>query len=346
MLIAKRNAQTLIQYTTAYPFRIPESSIVCVYCCESFVDGQLFRSHMDSNHKNVNVKVAYAHLHEGFIKADCTRIRCRICSKTFDIVDAAATHLNESHNQKIDLEFGLGIQPFWMEKEKLSCAICRTNCSNIRSLSRHIQEHFFQCTCELCGKSFATSTSLQRHLEFACPLVPKQKRCRKCKVILNSSEDQKKHFEISVNCRQHLCSVCGERFSNWKLKINHMERTHGVPKKAYPCPECGLVFKKPNKFRSHFKIVHTHEHFDCPSCARKFDSKYYLDRHMVVHSNERLFFCDVCSKSFPRKYTLRQHMWIHSEVKQYECKMCHKQFNQKVSWKTHMKSYHPDLCDF
>lgn len=339
----KRNGQTIIQYATAYPFKLPESSIVCVYCCESFDDGPLFREHMDATHKDVNVRVAYSHLHEGFIKADCTNLNCRICAETFNNIDEVAHHLNDKHDQNIDFEFSLGIQPFLMEKDKLSCAVCSIKCSNIRSLSRHIHEHFSQYTCELCGKSFATSTSLQKHIEFACSFVPKQRRCRKCKVPLYSLEDQKKHFETSKNCRQHLCYVCGERFSNWKQKRHHMEEAHGIPKKVYPCLECGVVFKKPNSFRSHFQIVHTDKHFECPSCERKFASKSLLDRHKVAHSNEKLFSCDVCSKSFPRKYTLSQHMWIHSDVKQYECKMCDKQFNQKVTWKTHMKSYHPDL---
>lgn len=346
MHIAKRNAQTVIQYITAYPFRLPESSIVCVYCCHSFDDAPSFRKHMDEDHKVVNVRVAFAHLSEGYIKVDCTNLCCRICSETFNTLEEAGRHLNDPHQKNIDLDYDIGLQPFNMKNNTLSCAVCHSKASNIRSLSRHIQKHFFQCTCELCGKSFASSTSLQKHLEFACPLVPKQRRCRKCKILLYSTEDQNRHFETSKKCRQHICSVCGDRFSTWKIKQRHMEEAHGIPKKVYPCPECGVVFKKPNNFRAHFKIVHTDEHFECPSCERKFDTKYGLDRHMVVHSNERLFTCDVCSKSFPRKSTLRQHMWIHSEVKRFECKMCDKQFNQKVSWKTHMKSYHPDLGDF
>lgn len=346
MHIAKRNAQTVIQYTTAYPFRLPESSIVCVYCCESFEDPSRFRKHMDDDHGVVNVRVAFSHLHEGYIKADCTDLRCRLCLETFNTIEEAAVHLNIVHKQNIDLNHDIGLQPFNIQTDRLSCAVCHDKSSNIRSLSRHIQSHFFQCTCELCGKSFASSTSLQKHLEFSCPFVPKQRRCRKCKTVLFSTEDQKRHFEMSRQCRQHLCPVCGDRFSTWKIKRSHMEQEHAIPKKVYPCPECGLVFKKPNKFRAHFKIVHTDEHFNCPSCDRKFDTKYVLNRHMVVHSNERLFSCDICSKSFPRKSTLRQHMWIHSEVKRFECKICDKQFNQKVSWRTHMKSYHPDLVDF
>ncbi|XP_022818923.1 GDNF-inducible zinc finger protein 1-like isoform X13 [Spodoptera litura] len=344
--IAKRNAQIVIQYVTAYPFRLPESSIVCVYCCESFDDASRFRKHMDDEHDVTNVKIAFSHIHEGYIKVDCSNLRCRICLQTFDKIGEAATHLNMVHNENIDLSHDVGVQPFDLQNDKLSCAVCNAKASNMRSLSRHIQKHFFQCTCELCGKCFATATSLQKHLEFSCPHVVKQRKCRKCKVVLYSTEDQKKHYENSRQCRQHLCSVCGDRFSTWKIKQNHMEQAHGIPKKVYHCPECRTVFKKANLFRAHFKIAHTDDHFECPSCDRKFDTKYVLDRHMVVHSNERLFSCDTCSKSFPRKSTLRQHMWIHSTVKRFECKMCDKQFNQKVSWKTHMKSYHPDLGGF
>ncbi|XP_026743948.1 oocyte zinc finger protein XlCOF26-like [Trichoplusia ni] len=346
MHIAKRNAHIVIEYITAYPFRLPESSVVCVYCWDKFDEASAFRKHMDDDHKTANIKVAFSHIHDGYIKVDSTFLKCRKCRVPFNNIDEGARHVKEIHKQNIDLDYDFGVQPFHMEDGKFSCGVCRAKFSNLRTLSRHVQKHFFQCTCELCGKSFSSSASLQKHIEFSCPHVPKVRKCRRCRIVLYSNEDQKRHFESSQKCRQHLCSSCGERFSTWKIKRHHMELAHGIPKKDYPCPECGVVFKKPNLFRSHFKIVHTDDHFKCPSCERKFDTKYGLDRHMVVHSNERLFSCDICSKSFPRKSTLRQHMWIHSDVKRFECKLCDKQFNQKVSWKTHMKSYHPGLCDF
>ncbi|XP_030033854.2 gastrula zinc finger protein XlCGF26.1 isoform X17 [Manduca sexta] len=348
MHIARQNARTIVVHTTAYPFRLPESDMVCVYCHESYSNPDMFREHMTDMHMEVKLRIAFAHVSEGFLKVDCTDLRCRICNEAFDELKKAAEHINSVHNKVINFEYELGLQPFKVKSDLLMCGVCGLKSSNVRTLSRHIQTHFVQCTCESCGKSYASATSLKHHIKNSCSksVSEKQQHCRRCKIVFDSPDDQKKHLEKSKRCCQHICNVCGDRFGYWRLKQQHMEDAHGIPKKKYPCPECQLVFPKHNLLRHHFQMHHTNDHWVCSVCDRKFDREYTLNRHMIVHTGEKAFVCDVCSKAFPRKSTLTQHMWIHSEVKRHECKMCDKYFNQKVTWKTHMKSRHPELCDF
>ncbi|PZC78531.1 hypothetical protein B5X24_HaOG202097 [Helicoverpa armigera] len=326
--IAKRNAELIVKYSTVYPFKLPEDSMVCVYCCETYPDPAEFRSHMDEEHDTFNPKMAFNHCSEGFIKVDCTNINCRICFKHYQNLQQIAEHLHKDHSKALDLNFEVGLQPFKLEDNKFFCAICNAKTLCLRQLSRHTQVHFWRYTCEACGKSYATNTALRNHIRYSH--IGSEKICRKCKRTFSSNEEKRKHLSESPRCWSHLCCICGQRFMSWHAKQAHLAECHGVEKKSYVCPECGQVFHERKKYRSHFRLSHTDDNYVCSCCGMKFETKKILEEHRVSHTMEKLFPCTVCPKSFPRKKNLIQHMWIHMEHKRFECKLCNKKFNQKV----------------
>lgn len=342
--IAKRNAEIIVKYSTVYPFKLPEETMVCVYCCDSYPDPAEFRAHMNEEHETFNPRMAFLHCSEGYIKVDCTNINCRLCFKHFQTLEQVAEHLYSEHKKPLDLNVALGLQPFKFETNKLLCAICNAKSICLRQLSRHTQSHFWRFTCEACGKSYATNTALRSHIRFSH--IGNERICRKCKSTFPSIEEKRKHVTETPKCWPHLCYYCGVRFMTWTLKQQHMTEAHGVEKKTHVCPECAEVFENRKKYRTHFRLSHTDDNYVCSCCGMKFETKKSLEEHRVSHTMEKLFPCTVCSKAFPRKKNLAQHMWIHMEHKRFECKLCNKKFNQKVSWKTHMKSYHPELADF
>lgn len=340
--IARRNAETIVLYTTVYPFRLPETSLTCVYCCDSYADPTLFRNHMKEEHVSFKIQNAFAHCtSESYLKIDCTELTCRKCSEPFERLDDVAKHLNEKHDAKIDFEFQLGLHPFKFVQDKLMCGICDLNFPCMRQLSRHMSSHYQNFTCDLCGKSYTTNSSLQQHIRFSH--IDDERICRKCKQTFSSLKAKKEHTTNSQNCWMYQCYLCLQRFMTWNGKEDHLVQVHGQSKKSYSCPECSQTFGTRNIYRSHFNTMHADISFDCPHCGRKFGSKKYLEQHVVVHTGLKMFRCNVCSKAFPRKKNLSQHMWIHSEYKRFECLPCNKQFNQRVSYKSHMKSHHPEI---
>ncbi|XP_045506026.1 PR domain zinc finger protein 5-like isoform X5 [Colias croceus] len=343
-IMAKRNAEILVKYTTLYPFRLPEEYMVCVYCCESFHDGPSYRKHMVDEHATFKVRMAFAHVTEGFLKADITDLSCRICQVRLDTLENAASHLFDAHQKPLDVSQDLGIQPFRLEGDKLMCALCPSKAICLRQLSRHTQSHFSKYTCEACGKSYSTITTLKHHITYSHS--GGNRICRKCKITFDTLEAKREHINTSKKCWTNMCNICNERFVSWKSKQTHLSEVHGVSKKTYVCPECPEVFDDRKRYRTHFRLTHTEDVYICTCCGLKFDTKKNLDEHRVVHTKEKLFPCPVCSKSFPRKKNLIQHLWIHSELKRFGCTLCNKQFNQRVTWKSHMKSYHPDLEDY
>jgi hypothetical protein len=341
MTIARRNAEKIVLYTTAYPFKIPECSLVCVYCREEFADPTAFRDHVRWHHPEVKIRVAFSHVPEGYIKVDCTDLSCRICSLSIATVDLIAEHLVKVHNKQIAMDYDLGIQPFAFREDFWSCYICNVKFSSLRTLSRHTQSHYFKYTCESCGKSYFNLSSLQHHVKFSH--INGMRICVKCKKTFKTLEAKRKHVEDTPACWPFICKTCGDRFVTSTQKDAHKINVHGEQSRSYVCPECREIFPNRMKYRFHFIITHTNDYFAC-ACGRKFDTKNSLEKHKVVHTKEKLFPCTVCSKEFSRKKNLVQHMWIHSENKRFECVPCKKKFNQKVTWKIHMKSRHPDVA--
>ncbi|XP_048003223.1 histone-lysine N-methyltransferase PRDM9-like isoform X15 [Leguminivora glycinivorella] len=341
--VEKQNAEIIIQYTTAFPFRLPVDSLVCVYCCDEFQDPTLFRKHMVDEHQQFKVTIAFAHISDGDLKVDCTELQCRICSEPFDKLDDAAEHLFNIHNYPIDFNYHLGLQPFTLYKHVLLCAVCGVKYPCLRTLSKHTQTHFVRFTCETCGKSYSVITSLVKHRRFCKkgngPICPK------CFTVFPSLEARIQHYKESNKCRRYMCNKCGERFYTRNLKQHHLLDVHNEEKKQLSCPECNSKFSSRNSFAAHFKITHTNNYFQCTYCDRRFHAENKLKRHIVGHTGEKPFVCPVCSKPFPRKHNLVQHMWIHNAEKRFACKLCDKQFTQKISWKTHMRSHHPELYD-
>lgn len=71
--IARRNARTkIVGFSTALPFRLPGSTLMCVFCCESFPETPLFRQYMADEHRGFNPKLAFVHLSHGYPEVDIT----------------------------------------------------------------------------------------------------------------------------------------------------------------------------------------------------------------------------------------------------------------------------------
>lgn len=316
--------------------------MVCVYCCESYDDPKDYRTHLDVEHAEFNVDIAFAHIYNNYneyLKVDCENLSCRLCSEAFDDLCSIAEHLVNVHRIKMNLSAEIGMQMFKLGPERWVCAICSEKVACLRTLSRHTTCHYHKYTCETCGKSYSNRENLSRHIAFG---HSNMKVCLRCKKSFPNCETRRKHVLASKKCWPLCCNMCAERFTNRKTKFAHLAEVHEQSPKTHKCPECGQEFEKWHMYRTHFVITHTNNNYQCSFCELKFDKKRSLLEHQVIHTGEKAHPCTVCHKMFGRKKNLQQHMWIHREQKRFECVPCKKQFNQRVSWKTHMKSYHPD----
>ncbi|XP_011569218.3 gastrula zinc finger protein XlCGF26.1 isoform X22 [Plutella xylostella] len=339
----RNNAMKIVEYATAYPFRLPELDVMCVLCSRSFEDPKDFRDHFDNDHKVFNIKEAFFHLtrFDRKLKVDFTDVRCRICNQLFDDLDSVANHLKAEHDKEISND-GYALEIFKFEPGKWVCAYCKEKFVSLRSLSRHTACHFRNFVCPTCGKKYTFDRDLDEHIKkkhsnlFACV---------KCRKTFPSDKDRKEHMEESISCWPNTCMYCKEKFKSDTSRIKHMQQIHGMAARVFKCTACLLEFPSIRVRGYHFVKEHT-DKFVCSICGQKFATQKRLQVHIDRHAGLKKFKCDVCSKGFVMKSELVQHYWAHREDKRFECKLCNKKFNQKVTWKGHMKSKHPELVDF
>ncbi|XP_051555312.1 zinc finger protein Gfi-1-like [Myxocyprinus asiaticus] len=129
--------------------------------------------------------------------------------------------------------------------------------------------------CEICGKTFGHSVSLEQH-----KAVHSQERVFSCKIC-------DKSFKRSSTLSTHLFIHSDTR--------------------PYPCQYCGKRFHQKSDMKKH-TFIHTGEKpHKCQVCGKAFSQSSNLITHSRKHTGFRPFGCELCGKGFQRKVDLRRH---------------------------------------
>lgn len=281
---ARWNAELIIQYTSASPFRLSENSFMCVYCGDLFVEPELFRQHVAREHTTFRPSMAFAKLPRAeFVKADITGLRCRLCTQQHHSLQSIAKHLNEAHEKEARLDSPLGVQPYRLEKDNWSCAVCGKDTPSLQHLNRHTVSHFLSFVCEICAKSYVNSSGLLTHVRSthereyrAC--------CKGCRAIFPSMREKLIHQRTAKRCMTHCCTECPERFPSYVHKQRHMAAEHGLSAREYSCSRCQLSFGKRQGFYDHYRVCHSGDGATCVHCGHSFPSPSKLKKHLRKHA--------------------------------------------------------------
>ncbi|XP_056609548.1 zinc finger protein with KRAB and SCAN domains 1 [Triplophysa dalaica] len=79
-------------------------------------------------------------------------------------------------------------------------------------------------SCHVCGKTFASSSSLGAH--FVCHSNERPFVCKCCNFRFSRLADLKKHERIHTGERPHKCSLCGRRFNRTENLKRHLRKIH------------------------------------------------------------------------------------------------------------------------
>ncbi|XP_058260472.1 zinc finger protein 596 [Hemibagrus wyckioides] len=78
--------------------------------------------------------------------------------------------------------------------------------------------------CHVCGKSFATASSLGAH--FVCHSGERPFACERCKFRFSRLADLKKHERIHTGEKPYNCTLCGRRFNRTENLRRHLRKVH------------------------------------------------------------------------------------------------------------------------
>ncbi|XP_072166509.1 uncharacterized protein [Diadema setosum] len=200
--------------------------------------------------------------------------------------------------------------------------------------------------CEICGKTYTTSSNFYKH----CRTHSGAKfKCAHCNKSFTYKETLKKHERIHEGgytaeskedvATEYPCPYCNEKLLDKQALAIHL-RSHPF-EKPYKCDICGSSFSQKSGLSRH-KLMHSGERsHKCTMCDAAFVKKGSLRLHMRTHSAEKAFACDECGKRFLLKQTLEQHRKIHivseAEARVYKCGVCGKGFRQRATLWGHEK---------
>ncbi|KAK2829704.1 hypothetical protein Q7C36_017694 [Tachysurus vachellii] len=100
--------------------------------------------------------------------------------------------------------------------ERMVDASCSLFGITVRRENSHI--------CHVCGKSFATASSLGAH--FVCHSGERPFACERCKFRFSRLADLKKHERIHTGEKPYNCTLCGRRFNRTENLRRHLRKVH------------------------------------------------------------------------------------------------------------------------
>ncbi|CAK9298064.1 unnamed protein product [Gordionus sp. m RMFG-2023] len=112
--------------------------------------------------------------------------------------------------------------------------------------------------CQVCGKQFAYTRSLKRHLK--CHSLLKSYLCTYCCKGFNVKFDLKRHTRIHTGVKPYKCQMCDKSFTQRCSLESHNRKLHGLQmkygykerrEKLYVCEECGFTSNRLDRRMEH-----------------------------------------------------------------------------------------------
>lgn len=170
------------------------------------------------------------------------------------------------------------------------------------------KQKIYSCEIESCSKTFRHLSSFIMHGKCVHSDV-RSFTCEICSKSFKTSSNLNVHVKMHKNQRDHKCTLCPQAFfttSHLKAHMKiHLKQTN------YKCEECQKAFIHLSSYKKHQNFHSGIKSHHCRICDRDFSQVCHLREHLRTHSNERNHKCDKCCKAFRRPDTLRVHKKTH-----------------------------------
>ncbi|KAK2725859.1 zinc finger homeobox protein 3-like isoform X2 [Artemia franciscana] len=237
------------------------------------------------------------------------------CSQSFQSTQALQAHFREFH------ALGL-LAPTVSERHayKFRCSQCSLAFKTVEKLQLHSQYHIIReaTKCPMCGRSFRSLVSLQKHLETNHPEISPEEINQMRLTLLNNpllsgisngdqckekqdgdgSEEKAEEFdEKEDNEQSDEETGIGENISmeDYLNSQNIAEEGYNDPNRRFKCHRCKVAFTKQEYLTNHNKTLLHRK-------GEKFT--YPMEKYMDPN---RPFKCEVCKESFTQKNILLVH---------------------------------------
>lgn len=298
----------VLKETTACLFRHHKSWFQCFFCSQDFIEIKALRDHNLQSHINIEEELKKIKRYPRSLQIDISNLECRNCHLSLKDIDTMKNHLLEKHDKMIYKEC---IADYKVNSSPYSCHLCKLEFHVFRTLTTHLNQHYANCICDVCGKSFINSKRLKVHKRIH---EKGNFPCNECGIVLKTKISKANHMESVHYKRVIKCQICFKPMKHYNDRIKHMSEEHNITH-SFKCPICNRVYNIKHYLATHIRQTHGHKNKKCNECGMAFITNHGLKKHMLKHTGDKPFYCNICNKSYARSYSLKEHMKIHESDK-------------------------------
>lgn len=306
------NLTTILKYSNATPFKDRnDAGYICAYCFKTYPDPNVLRQHTHFDHDKEKPTYKAGSGMSSFVAfLDIVDLKCTICDRNMDSINVLTEHLVKQHDKKYYLGVTDYFQPFKLTSEQvINCCLCNEIFHNMKLLMQHMNVHYRNFICTICGAGFVNSFRLNRH-ETTHGKKKSSFTCRHCGQVFAAESKKKAHVNTEHKgiAGDSVCQICKARFKNYYQKTRHMMQVHNV--EGIKCDLCEKKFNLKSNLVLHMRNIHLKERpYECSVCNMGFFIKrHMLGHYLATHTNERKFKCEVCGKAYATQNSKRKHM--------------------------------------
>ncbi|XP_049883473.1 zinc finger protein 14-like [Pectinophora gossypiella] len=302
----KENSLKLINNSNLCLFESLKTKFRCFYCKNSYLNITELREHSTSHSNPSYLKMCINRLQGmSYKNVDISNLICKNCSQPLKDLAELRKHLMEMHNVEFSDSEHLLI-PYRLENG-FNCVLCEQKFNTYFRLSIHMNTHYTNHVCEICGVSYINRLSLRMHVNS----IHREKKCSICLDTFTNTYSRVKHMRKVHNSSQakRYCLLCNKTFRYTYMLNEHKIKEHGAKRQLSDCAQCGKSFLSDVNLRTHIRGVHVKErNYSCIYCGMSFFTSCDQRRHERTHQDVRLFACSYCEGRFKSKDSLRRHL--------------------------------------
>ncbi|CAH2208938.1 jg1151 [Pararge aegeria aegeria] len=247
------NMKEIFLNTNATPIRSKAGKgYACCFCADQFPEPSDLKKHTIKDHDERS-KANFMNgvpFNDLYVKLDITDLKCA-CGLKLQSIEDLVKHLEVKHDKFMHTNFVKHVVPFKFN-DVLRCAVCMTEFNHFKLLMEHMNVHFRNHVCEVCGAGFVKRKTLtahcHRHEKGSYP-------CKVCAKVFNSRVGKMEH-ERAIHVygnRRNKCGYCGEKFKDYTKKNDHEVKVHGVKPLVLKCNVCEKVYDNQRSLTVHSK---------------------------------------------------------------------------------------------
>lgn len=238
----RRNAEMILTFSTAYPFKTRFHQILCAYCHNEFNELSELRQHMNTEHTKSDFTNVFYRTKDNLVKVDITNLKCKLCSEEIRDVDSLMSHLFREHGKPVKFNARFGVLPYKQDSDNnWVCVYCTEIFTEFIPFKRHVPTHFMNVSCENCGTVFISSHALRDH--------QRQVKCYRAAYKARNGRVMRPRMNASIILQ---CSTASP-FRTWMKNFN--------------CVFCRVQYSEPCSLRVH--MATRHANYDVQSAFYK-----------------------------------------------------------------------------